>query len=166
MIESELRTVGDGLHPVPNRDTKESGAGVVLPFPAAKPDRRTRKSMSRRSGQNGYIEKRGNAYYVRFRIDVAGQEKRQNACVRICPVSGPGRMTKPERERRAKEIIAESGADTEKHFRTVEAVNLASRSSGKPNGLWNTYRNESADQLSQQRNKVGTTASKSGSIPT
>jgi integrase len=33
-------------------------------------------------------------------------------------------MTKPERERRAKEIIAESGADTEQHFRKVEAVNL------------------------------------------
>jgi integrase len=93
---------------------------------AAKPDKRTgKKSMSRRSGQSGYIEKRGNAFYVRFRIDVQGQEKRANACVRICPTSGPGRMTKPARERRAKEIIAESGADTEKHFRSVEAVNLS-----------------------------------------
>jgi integrase len=93
---------------------------------SAKPDKRTgKKSMSRRSGQNGYIEKRGNAFYVRFRIDVQGQAKRANACVRICPSSGPGRMTKPARERRAKEIIAESGADTEKHFRSVEAVNLS-----------------------------------------
>jgi integrase len=33
-------------------------------------------------------------------------------------------MTKPERERRAKQIIAESGADTEEHFKTVQAVNL------------------------------------------
>jgi integrase len=33
-------------------------------------------------------------------------------------------LTKPERERRAKEIIAESGADSEEHFRKVEAINL------------------------------------------
>jgi integrase len=102
--------------------TPSAGDGTVC---AAKPDKRTRrKSMSRRSGQGGYIEKRGNAFYVRFRIDVQGQEKRANACIRICPTSGPGRMGKSERERRAKEIIAESGADTEKHFRSVEAVNL------------------------------------------
>jgi integrase len=80
--------------------------------------------MSRRSGQNGNIERRGNAFYVRFRIDIVGQEKRRNACVRICPTSGPGKMTKPERERRAKEIIAESGANTAEHFKAVQAVNL------------------------------------------
>ena len=32
--------------------------------------------MSRRSGQSGSIEKKGNAFSVRFRIDVPGQEKR------------------------------------------------------------------------------------------
>jgi integrase len=91
----------------------------------AKPDKRTRKkSMSRRSGQRGYIEKRGNAFYVRFRIDVPGQDQRAYACVRICPMSGPSKMTKPERERRAKEIISESGADTEAHFKSVAATNL------------------------------------------
>lgn len=31
--------------------------------------------MSRRSGQKGYIEKKGNAFYVRFWMDVPGQEK-------------------------------------------------------------------------------------------
>jgi integrase len=78
--------------------------------------------MARRSGQNGYIERKGNAYYVRFRIDVLGQEKRTYRSVRICPVSGLGKMTKPERQRRAKEIIALSGADTEAHFDAVEAT--------------------------------------------
>ena len=79
--------------------------------------------MSRRSGQNGYVEKRGNAYYVRFWIDVIGQEKRKLACARICPVSGPGKMNASERKRRAKEIIAESGADSAEHFNRVVAVN-------------------------------------------
>ena len=78
--------------------------------------------MSRRSGQGGYVERKGNAFCVRFRIDVPGQEKRAYKSVRICPAFGPGRMTKPERERRAKQIIAESGADTEEHFKLVAAV--------------------------------------------
>jgi hypothetical protein len=80
--------------------------------------------MSRRSGQNGYVEKKGNAFYVRFRIDVMGQEKRAYTSVRICPVSGPGSMTKPERVRRAREIIAESGADSPKLFNRVQLVSL------------------------------------------
>jgi integrase len=80
--------------------------------------------MSRRSGQSGYIEKKGNAFYVRFRIDVLGQEKRAYTSVRICPVSGPGSMTKSERRRRAKEIIAESGADSPELFNRVRAAKL------------------------------------------
>jgi hypothetical protein len=41
----------------------------------------------------------------------------------LCPVSGAGKLTKPERERKAKAVIAESGADTIQHFEKVEAVN-------------------------------------------
>jgi hypothetical protein len=55
---------------------------------------------------------------------VAGRAKRAYSSVCICPAFGPGKMTKPERERRAKQIIAESGADSEEHFKSVEAVNL------------------------------------------
>jgi integrase len=44
---------------------------------------------------------------------------------RICPVSGPGLLTKPEIVRRAKEIIAASGADTVEHFEMCEAFSLA-----------------------------------------
>jgi integrase len=80
--------------------------------------------MSRRSGQSGYVEKKGNAFYVRFRIDVQGQENRAYTSVRICPVSGPGSMTKSERARRAREIIAESGADSPELFNRVQVVNL------------------------------------------
>ena len=80
--------------------------------------------MSRRRGQGGHIEVKGRAYYVRFWLDVAGQEKRSHKSVRICPVFGPGALTKPERERRAREIVIESGADSEEHFNTVQGVNL------------------------------------------
>ena len=79
--------------------------------------------MARRSGQLGYEEVKGGWYHVRFRMDVPGQENRLYLSRPICPVSGPGRLTKPERLRKRKEIIAASGADTEEHFKKVEAVN-------------------------------------------
>jgi integrase len=79
--------------------------------------------MARRSGQVGYEEVKGGWYHVRFRIDVAGQEKRVYVSRPICPVSGPGSLKKPERLRRRKEMIAASGADTEERFNAVEAFN-------------------------------------------
>jgi len=75
--------------------------------------------MSRRSGQNGCIQEDGNWYVVRFWKDVVGQEKRQRARERICPISGPGKLSASERQRRAKEIIAASGADSVEHFNKV-----------------------------------------------
>src|SRR5205823_8404387 len=88
------------------------------------PDRRRRKCMSRRSGQNGRIERKGNALYARFWLDVPGQQSRAYKCVRICPVSGPGSLNKFEQKRRGKEIIAEFGANSEATLREAEAVNL------------------------------------------
>src|SRR6201984_3664974 len=38
---------------------------------------------------------------------------------KICPISGPGSLSKSERPRRAREIVAQSGADTVEHFNNV-----------------------------------------------
>jgi hypothetical protein len=67
--------------------------------------------MSRRRGQNGSISKNGNWWTVRFWKDVPGQEERVYMREKICPTSGPGLLTASARKRRAKEIIAASGAD-------------------------------------------------------
>jgi hypothetical protein len=80
--------------------------------------------MSRRSGQNGRIEKKGKAYYARFWLDVPGKTKRVYKSVRICPVSGPGSLNKFELKRRVKEIIAEFDANSETVFKQAEAINL------------------------------------------
>src|SRR2546429_8697273 len=56
---------------------------------------------------------------VRYWKDVAGQEKRQQVYERICPISGPGKLSASERERKAKEIIAASGVDTQEYFDKV-----------------------------------------------
>ncbi len=79
--------------------------------------------MSRRSGQNPKPEIMGKWWTIRFWIDVAGQEKRMRVRERICPISGPGLLTIPEIERRAKEIIQKSGADSPEYFARVEAIN-------------------------------------------
>jgi integrase len=78
-------------------------------------------SMTRRSGQNGHIEKHHNNWRVRFWMDVVGQENRALKSVIICPISGPGALGASERARRAKEIIAASGADSVENFQRVEA---------------------------------------------
>ena len=56
---------------------------------------------------------------LRFWKDIEGQEKRALVRERICPISGPGSMNRSERERRAKEIIAESEVDTAQFFQRV-----------------------------------------------
>lgn len=56
---------------------------------------------------------------MRFWKDVAGQEKRVLVRVRICPIVGLGSMNRSERERRAKQIIAESQVDTTQYFNRV-----------------------------------------------
>jgi hypothetical protein len=52
-------------------------------------------------------------------MDVPGKEEREHKRGKICPIVGPGSLSESARKRRAREIIAESGADTEEHFKRV-----------------------------------------------
>jgi integrase len=93
---------------------------VVGTVAQATPAKRKRgKALSRRTGQNGHIEASGKWFVVRFWKDIEGHEKRALARERICPLSGPGSMNRNARERRAKEIIAESQVDTVQYFNRV-----------------------------------------------
>jgi hypothetical protein len=58
-------------------------------------------------------------HVVRFWMDAPGQEERKLVRERVCPISGPGLLSKSERERRGREIIAASGADTVEYFNRV-----------------------------------------------
>src|SRR4051812_20243905 len=75
-------------------------------FNSATPVKRRGKSMSRRTGQSGHIEKSGKWWVVRWWMDLEGQDKRTHMRAKICPIDGPESLTKSARERRAKEIIA------------------------------------------------------------
>jgi integrase len=108
----------------------------------ARPQARRGKSMSRRSGQNGSPQKEGNWYIVRFWKDVEGQEQRKRIYERVCPISGPGKLSASARERKAKEIIAASGADSVEHFQKVVRSN---------HGV--TFREQAVTWLEYMRNR-------------
>src|SRR5882757_4406193 len=101
-----------------NSDTGHTGPALELAS-ATTEHRRRLKSMSRRSGQAGTIVKQAGWYRVRFRLDVQGQYARTLKNVKICPVCGPGLLTKPERERRKVEIVNSYGANSLERFSKV-----------------------------------------------
>jgi integrase len=80
--------------------------------------------MSRRSGQNPKPAIHRGWWTIRYWIDVRGQEKRIRVRAKICPISGPGSHTSSEIERKAREIIQASGADTVEHFEKCAASTL------------------------------------------
>ena len=126
--------------------------GAVCPAPAtlppieATPEKRKRgKFLSRRTGQNGYIEKSGRWFVVRYWKDIVGQEKRQLVRERICPISGPGLLSKKERRERAKEIIYASGVDSPEYFKSVVTP--------KPRSEGVTFREQSKVWLENSQNR-------------
>jgi integrase len=52
-------------------------------------------------------------------MDVGGQEERRYLRDKICPLSGPDKLSASERERKAKEIVERSGANSEQRFNRV-----------------------------------------------
>jgi integrase len=117
----EKKIVGGDDHP-PLCEPVGAGLHLVSKSPKliqATPAKRTGKSMSRRTGQSGHIEKSGKWWVVRWWMDVEGQDKRTHKRARICPISGKGVLSASARKRRASEIITESGADTEEYFNQV-----------------------------------------------
>lgn len=89
---------------------------------ATKPtNNRKGKSMSRRKGQNGTIEKHGNYYTLRLWMDVPGQEERVHVRIKICPIKRgrPGWLNASERQNKAKAIIDKLRANSPERFSEV-----------------------------------------------
>ena len=92
----------------------------MIDSPPATPAKRKRgKSLSRRTGQDGHIEKSGKWYVVRYWMDIPGQDNRMHVRKRVCPVSGRGLLPEKKRKQRAREIIRASGADSPEYFKEV-----------------------------------------------
>lgn len=79
--------------------------------------------MNRRRGQIGTIVVQSGFYRVRWRMDIEGQQKRQNMSAKIAPVVldkyGKPEPAPPKVQRMAKEIVERSGANSEQRFNRV-----------------------------------------------
>jgi integrase len=73
--------------------------------------------MSRRGWQSGTLIKQGAWWRVRFRLDVPGVEARKHFNVKVAPVSL--RLSRPELERRAAEIVSKAGANSVERFNRI-----------------------------------------------
>lgn len=100
--------------------------------------------MSRRRGQTGSISINGKWWTVRFWMDKPGQMDRAYMREKICPTSGPGLMTASARERKAKDIIAASGADKEETLREAVASILGTTFREQSKTWLNTMRKRKA----------------------
>src|SRR5215472_13134486 len=115
-----LRGLQSGVLPGPSQPGLLQSNPPVDTLPGATPAKRKRgKSLSRRTGQDGHIEQSGRWFVVRFWKDIPGQEKRMHVRERVCPISGPGLLSKSERKRKAREIIQASGADSTEYFNSI-----------------------------------------------
>jgi integrase len=113
-LSQEVPAMGSSpVEPLPQKPTPY----IV---PQATPAKRKRgKSLSRRTGQDGHIEKSGRWFVVRFWKDIPREDNRTHVRERVCPISGPGLLSKSERKRRAREIIQASGVDSAERFNEV-----------------------------------------------
>ncbi len=107
-----------------SRPTSELSSALkerFSPQPTIGSGRRRGKSMSRRKGQLGRIEKHGKYYTLRVWMDVEGQEERAHVRIKICPIkkSSPGWLNASERQNAAKEIIKNIGANSSERFNEV-----------------------------------------------
>ena len=138
-----------------------SGLQLIFPpsnFSSATPVKRRGKSMSRRTGQTGHIEKSGKWWVVRWWMDVPGQEKRVLKRAKICPIAGPGALSASERKRRGREIIAKSGADTVEYFNKVvkgQHAQMSSHSKSKRSAGSNICENVNVNPLLRAQSRIG-----------
>ena len=100
--------------------------------------------MSRRSGQNGTVVIAGNWYRVRWRMDVEGQAKRINMSEKVAPVvfdrNGEPTLPSAEVERKAREIVEKSGANSEQRFNRVVLGEISFGDQAKTYVRWATTR--------------------------
>lgn len=100
--------------------------------------------MSRRSGQNGTVVVVGNWYRVRWRMDVEGQKERIKMSEKVAPAvfdrNGKPKLPSAEVERKAREIVEKSGANSEQRFNRIVLGEVSFQDQAKTYVRWATTR--------------------------
>jgi len=115
--------------------------------------------MRRRSGQNGTIVIQSGWYRVRWRQDIEGQQERINMTAKIAPAAfdkeGKPKPASPEIRRKARELVEQSGANSETRFNQVVVGDV-------------TFREQAEEYLksavSRKRNPLRDTVSVEGAL--
>lgn len=102
------------------------GADIIPPIA---PNRRKPrgKTLARRRGQNGSIERKGAHWYVRFWADRIGTDKRKHPCVYLGPATGPNKLNKSQRQLLAKQKIESARVNSAELFQEIQAINHGTR---------------------------------------
>jgi integrase len=95
------------------------------------PTQRRGRSMSRRRGQRGYVEQKGNWWHLRYRSETS--EGRPHKSQPICLAVGRGKKTKSEAERLGVEWLAQQGINTELYLARAISPTVAFR---EQSGIW------------------------------
>jgi integrase len=74
--------------------------------------------MSRRYGQSGYVVRKGNMRHGRYYVDL--QDKRKRVSVPLGPIE---QFTKPEAKRKLRDLLEQSGVNTEAHL--LQAIKVS-----------------------------------------
>ena len=93
---------------------------------AATPNRKGR-SMTRRYGQSGYVVKKGNMWHGRYYVDLQDRRKRVSV-----PLGQIDQFTKPEAKRKLRELLEQSGVNTEAHL--LQATKMSQTFCKRPHG--------------------------------
>lgn len=137
LCRASLPSVSLPLSERPNTDSVSQPLRMhaqrgMLPDAQLKRRRKGQKSMSRRNGQNGTIVIAGNWYRVRWRMDVEGQERRMYMSAKVAPVvfdkNGTPKPPSSEVQRKARELVEKSGANSEERFNRVVLGEVTFRS--------------------------------------
>jgi integrase len=144
--------------PEPNEVPVDSlqfpASSITVCAAKAQPERqKSRKSMSRRSGQSGTLVKQGRWWRVRVRLDQRGIEKRTHPSLKVAPVSL--KLSKSELQRLAAEKLQEAGANSVERFNRIVLGEVTFREQKK------AYLQEA---VSRNRKPIRNTASIEGAM--
>jgi integrase len=83
----------------------------------------SRKRIRGRSGQSGYVVRKGDVWHGRFYVDVPGQEARSRKSVPIGPAVGDSKLTKSEAKNKLQDYLQQIGINKASYLqKTLEPV--------------------------------------------
>ena len=82
------------------------------------PNRKRKRSMVFRSGQSGYVSRKGQMWHGRYYVDLPGKDERRRVSV---PLGSVSTMKKTEAKRKLRAMLEEMGLNDDTHLERVDS---------------------------------------------